>query len=83
VHEIDAVLARIRAPIVGADFTVLNPPLDVVDSSAIVAVKVLKNRQVRCSGHDLASVSAGLAHAARRSRSLRCFNYQSVTNPDL
>jgi agmatinase len=42
VRDIVAVLARIRAPVVGADVVELNPAHDAGDSTAIVAVKLIK-----------------------------------------
>ena len=42
VRDIVAVLARIRVPMVGADVVELNPAHDTGDSTAIVAVKLIK-----------------------------------------
>jgi len=42
VRDIVAVLGRLRSGVIGADVVELNPALDVGDSTAIVAVKLLK-----------------------------------------
>lgn len=42
VRDIVSILARIRSPIVGGDVVELNPANDVGDTTAIVAVKLLK-----------------------------------------
>ena len=42
VRDVVAVLGRLRSGVVGADVVELNPALDVGDSTAIVAVKLLK-----------------------------------------